>query len=111
MNLHAIRLILLFLSLVAVPTGCRLYEPPRYERLAIPAGAPAIRVLMIGDSLTYYNDMPGVLQQLSAREAKPIYIEPITTAGTSLWFHWNLDDSRNRIARGHFDFVILQDFS
>ena len=92
-------------------SGCRLYEPPRYERLHLPAGSQTVRVLMIGDSLTYYNDLPGLLQQLSAREAKPIYIEQITTPASSLAFHWNVNGAPARIRNGHWDYVILQEYS
>jgi len=91
--------------------GCRLYEPPRYERLHLPAGSHTIRVLMIGDSLTYYNDLPGLLQQLSAREVKPIYVEQITTPAASLAFHWRVNAAEGRIAKGHWDCVVLQEYS
>jgi len=91
--------------------SCRLYDPPRYSRLQFPPDAPATRVLMIGNSLTYYNDLPGLLQQFSAREATPIYIESITTPFASLQFHWNLGVAPARIRDKHWDYVILQDFS
>jgi hypothetical protein len=91
--------------------GCRLYEPPRYSRLQFSPGARQTRVLMIGDSLTYYNDLPGLLQQFSTGESAPIYIEQCTTPLASLSWHWDMDNSRERIRDGHFDYVILQDFS
>jgi hypothetical protein len=92
-------------------SGCRLYEPPRYERLKLAPGQPTLRVLMIGDSLTYYNDLPGLVQQLSSGEAKPIYVEQVTTPNTSLKMHWNVGPAKSRIQDGHWDEVILQDFS
>lgn len=92
-------------------SGCRLYEPPRYQRLHLPAGSQTIRVLMIGDSLTYYNDLPGLLQQLSGKEAKPIYVEQITTPGASLALQWNINHAQGRIAEGHWDYVVLQEYS
>ena len=91
--------------------ACRLYEPPRYARLTFAPGAPQTRVLMIGDSLTYYNDLPGLLQQLSAREKSPIYIEQSTFPLVSLSFHWRMTGAVRRIGAGHFDYVVLQDFS
>ena len=106
-------------ALVAVPVvgvvlavaGCRLYEPERYTRLTFVPGAAQTRVLMIGDSLTYYNDLPGLLQQLSAREAAPVYIESKTFPLRSLEVHLAVDDSLERVRDGHFDYVVLQDFS
>src|SRR3954447_21332847 len=112
MNMRTLRC---FFPVMLLVLGCRLYEPPRYARLDLPAGKPTLRVLMIGDSLTYYNDLPGLLQQLSARESTPIYIEKITTPLASLKYHWDLDDSRKRIEQGggggHWDYVVLQEFS
>jgi hypothetical protein len=66
---------------------------------------------MIGDSLTYYNDLPGLLQQFSAGESAPIYIEQATTPLASLSFHWTMDNSVDRISTGRFNYVVLQDFS
>jgi hypothetical protein len=101
----------LTLSPLLLLAGCRLYEPPRYARLKFHSGQPCTRVLMIGDSLTYYNDLPGLLQQLSASESAPIDIEQKTFPLRSLQGHIDLDDSLERIRDGHFDYVILQDFS
>jgi hypothetical protein len=90
--------------------GCRL-DDTRYERLVFAPGAPCVRVLMIGNSLTYYNDLPGLLQQLSAREPAPVYVEKITTPLASLQVHWNFDASVQRIGEGDWDCVVLQEFS
>jgi hypothetical protein len=98
------------LALVSL-ASCRLYEPARYQRLQFAPGRPQTRVLMIGDSLTYYNDLPGLLQQFSAGESAPIYLEQATAPLASLRFHWTRDKSVDRIRDGRFDFVILQDFS
>lgn len=91
--------------------ACRLYEPPRYARFTFAPGAPQTRVLMIGDSLTYYNDLPGMLQQFSVHEKSPIYIEQSTSPLVSLSFHWSLTRAVERIRTGRFDYVVLQDFS
>ena len=105
------RPVLGLLLLLMAFSGCRLYEPPRYERLKFAPGAPETRVLMIGDSLTYYNDLPGLLQQFSAGEAAPIFIEDHTTPLAALSQHWAMGDAAQRIATGRFDYVVLQDFS
>ncbi len=99
------------LAFVWILGGCRLYEPPRYDRLTFAPGAPQTRVLMIGDSLTYYNDLPGLLQQFSAAEKAPVYIEQITFPLASLKNHWKGNKAVERIRQGRFDYVILQDFS
>jgi len=99
------------LSVILLVSGCRLYDPPRYERLKLAPGQPMLRVLMIGDSLTYYNDLPGLVQQLSTGEPNPVYVEQITTPNTSLKFHWTFSPAQGRIRDGHWDEVVLQDYS
>jgi hypothetical protein len=89
-------------------TSCRLYEPERYVRLT--PTADSIRVLMIGDSLTYYNDMPGLLQQFTVHEPHPIDVERRTFPYCSLATHLD-HGAAERIKEGRFDYVVLQDFS
>jgi len=110
-RLYAAVLALPVLGMVLSLASCRLYDPERYTRLTFAPGAPQTRVFMVGDSLTYYNDLPGLLQQLSAGESKPIYIESKTFPLRSLEVHLAVDDSVEKIRKGHFDYVILQDFS
>jgi hypothetical protein len=110
-RLHTALLTLPLVGLVISLAGCRLYEPERYTRLTFSPGTPQTRVLMIGDSLTYYNDLPGLLQQLSARETAPISIESKTFPLRSLRQHLSVDNSLEAVRNGHFDYVVLQDFS
>jgi hypothetical protein len=101
----------LLLCVLFLPfAGCQLWPVSVYPRLQFPPGSPQTRVLMIGDSLTYYHDLPGLLQQLSVAENAPINIQQITTAYTSLAYHWS-HGAADTIRNGHFDFVVLQEFS
>src|SRR4051794_36375416 len=88
--------------------SCRLSEPERYTRLTPTLNS--IRVLMIGDSLTYYNDMPGLLQQFTIHEGHPIDVERRTFPLRSLGTHLERG-APERITQGHFQYVVLQDFS
>jgi len=94
--------------------GCQMYrlcEAPRYQRLVFAAEAPRLRVLFVGNSLTYYNDLPGLVQQFSAREARPVEFEVVTKPGVSLWFHWAMCYVPWRMRRAEWDYVILQEYS
>src|SRR5262249_3281598 len=107
------RAVLVVLAAPALLGGCRLYEPERYTRLALAPESPQIPVLMIGNSLTYYNDLPGLLQQFSAGEERPIYIEKIAWPLASLKDHYTGDNSREKIRAGGngkpWDIVIVQE--
>lgn len=99
-----------------VPCGCQLAYSPQYPPAA-PATAPAVavegrtRVLFVGNSLTYYNDLPGYLALLSRREARPVEFEVELVGGRSLQGHWNSGAALRKLRGGSFDLVVLQDYS
>jgi hypothetical protein len=99
------------LGLMVLLGGCRLYEPPRYSRLQLANDSPRTRVLFVGNSMTYYNDLPGLVQQLSAREDKPVQFESVTVPLASLEYHWSRGKAQELMARERWDYVVLQDFS
>ena len=68
-----------------------LYEPPLLRPAQTPRHCPVrLRILMIGNSLTYSNDLPGLLEQTSAAEPTPLKVDAITFPLASLNFHWHL---------------------
>lgn len=64
-----------------------------------------IRVLFIGNSLTYANDLPAMLERLS-RSA--IATKFSGDGGMTLRMHWDKGEARKLIRDGHFDAVVLQ---
>jgi hypothetical protein len=75
--------------------------------LTQPASAPA-RVLFIGNSLTYANDLPGMVQTLARAAGKPLQVESVARPDFGLEEHWRQGDARTAIARGGWDVVVLQ---
>ncbi|HEX8474959.1 MAG TPA: hypothetical protein VF666_13090 [Pyrinomonadaceae bacterium] len=68
-----------------------------------------LRVLFIGNSFTYTNDLPSVVGALAeATEQKRFVYKAVVGAGYSLEDHWNRADARKAIAEGVWDVVILQ---
>jgi hypothetical protein len=73
------------------------------------AESPVRRVLFIGNSLTYFHDMPAIVQALSDASGGPrLECRAVTAPGFSLEDHWDRSDARAQIARGGWDFVVLQ---
>ncbi len=68
----------------------------------------SLRVLFIGNSLTQYNDLPGMVQALSMDVAgRPtIHAEALVGPGTDLGDHWR-GAAQRRIAE-RWDWVVLQ---
>jgi hypothetical protein len=93
--------------------------PPRLALLATLALAacaesgPAVgtlRVLFIGNSLTYANDLPGTIAQIAAGTAGALEIEvrDVSLPDYALEDHWNTPQSIEVLNEGGWDVVILQ---
>lgn len=80
--------------------------------LLSPAAALAdVRVLFIGNSLTYYNEMPWMLNQLAASRGIHLKAEFEGVGGADLRQQWNRARTLQRLREGHWDWVVLQDQS
>ena len=68
-----------------------------------------LRVLFIGNSLTYANDLPAIVEALSEAAKRPRLIyKAIALPNYSLEDHWNQGDARREITAGKWDVVVLQ---
>jgi hypothetical protein len=75
---------------------------------ALSASQPApTRILFIGNSLTYTNDLPGRVCALARAAGRRAVCESVAKPDYSLEDHWNDRDARRAIARG-WDLVVLQ---
>jgi len=74
---------------------------------------PPLRVLFIGNSYTFYNDMPWQLQQIAASvgDKRAILTERVVKGGRSLKEHWEDSLALAAIHRGGWDIVVLQEHS
>jgi hypothetical protein len=71
--------------------------------------ADSLRVLFIGNSLTYFNDLPAMLAALAKAGGRaPLSWEGVLVPGASLEDQWRSGEARRAIARGKWDFVVLQ---
>ncbi len=72
---------------------------------------PKLRVLFIGNSYTYYNNLPEIFKQLAAAANKPVETEMVVRGGATLKIHWEDGQAAKRIKQSHWDYVILQEQS
>jgi hypothetical protein len=86
-----------------------LVSPAHSDTLHDREQAKALRVLFIGNSLTYTNDLPALVEALAeaAGEPRP-NCKAIAAGGYSLEDHWNQGAARKAIAQGGWDVVVLQ---
>ncbi len=69
--------------------------------------APPDRVLFIGNSLTYWNDLPLLVEAMAAHQGVALVCESVTRADASLEDHWG-SKVRDVIRKGGFKYVVLQ---
>jgi hypothetical protein len=77
----------------------------------VKAGPGIVRVLFIGDSYTYVNNLPGLVMALSAGEPKPLDAEMVVEGGATLDQLWAEGKALAAIRRGNWDYVVLQEQS
>ncbi len=67
-----------------------------------------IRILYIGNSLTYVNDLPALVRELGALDGNNIISNSFLFPDYSLEDHWKEGKAEDEIDKGIYDFVILQ---
>jgi hypothetical protein len=84
-----------------------------FASVAQPQDAPAkdeVRVLFIGNSFTYYHDLPKMVAELAKAGKQPKLIhERETPGGCALEKHWKDCKALAKIQSRKWDFVVLQD--
>jgi hypothetical protein len=74
-----------------------------------PVEDPDLRILFIGNSLTYANDLPSLVRDLGRSEpSRQVTVSSVAYPNFSLADHWDRGDAQRAIADGPWDFVILQ---
>jgi hypothetical protein len=71
------------------------------------------RILFIGNSYSYYNSTPQLIEQLAIERFpdKVIKTQLISAGGMTLERHWNQENARQAIRAEKWDYVVLQEQS
>jgi hypothetical protein len=70
-------------------------------------------VLLIGNSYTYFNNLPRMLERLARADGpgRRVVVEMIAEGGATLQDHWERGKAAKAIRGGGWDFVVLQEQS
>lgn len=71
----------------------------------------SLRVLFIGNSYTYYNDLPKMVGQLAKSQKKKLSVHSVTKGGERLKGHLANENLRRMLTTERWDYVILQEQS
>ena len=66
---------------------------------------PDFSILFIGNSLTYYNDLPNLVKDVASQNDIIIATESVALSNYALIDHWNDGSIQNLIENQGFDFV------
>jgi len=93
-----VRALVLFLALASCSGGNAALEP-----------SPSYRVLFIGNSLTYFNDLPGTVAQLASSVKETIQVSSVARPNLALIDHVNgRSNAVEVIQSADWDYVVLQ---
>lgn len=70
-----------------------------------------IKILFIGNSYTYTNDLPGTLRAMTQGRTPELHVDSLTLGGATLESHWNGGEALKKIKSTEWDFVVLQEQS
>ena len=98
--------------IVAVPVGVHLYCQPRLVVYANSDLDESLKVLFVGNSLTYCNDMPAIMIGLIEQEQpdRPLKVAMLTGPGVTLHDHYRSGRLKEVLQEhGPWDWVVLQE--
>lgn len=77
------------------------------------AGPASLRVLFIGNSYTYFNDLPSVIGDLAqaAGDQRSFVAEQVTFGGHTIEMHLRRPEALQAVRLGRWDVVVLQEQS
>jgi len=74
-----------------------------------PLDPAALNILFVGNSLTYTNDLPGMVAALiDSAGLGPVAVRSVAFPDFGLEDHWNQGGARTQLGREGWDFVVLQ---
>jgi hypothetical protein len=82
---------------------------PKNSPTAIVVPPGDVKLLFIGNSLTYFNDLPGMLEGLATAAGGPsVGTGTVAFPDFALEDHWTQGDARRAIGLGGWNFVVMQ---
>ncbi len=95
----------IILSLLFGCAGKSGAEPEKGEPVK---SGKTLRVLFLGNSLTYANEIPLIVQALARSAGQELYVESITYPNFNLEDQWNQGDALRALDTKKWDYVVMQ---
>lgn len=87
-------------------------EKPRHLTFNLKENSSdSINILWIGNSYTFYNDLPKMVEEIGKRNGVDISTSKILKGGEKLSGHLTNPELHEKIKEGNWDYVVIQEFS
>ena len=96
---------------VLAVAACGLGATTGGQGCSVAAATACLRVLFLGNSYTYVNDLPGTFARLAESGGRQVESATVANGGETLAQHAASKDSRSAIASRQWDYVVLQEQS
>ena len=73
--------------------------------------ADSVRILWIGNSYTFYNDLPRMVENMAAENGIPVSTTRVLKGGEKLSGHLQNPELHKQLEKGVWDYVVIQEFS
>jgi hypothetical protein len=94
------------------PHTCASLKKDEYATSTVPRrprDPHVVSVLFLGNSLTYFNEIPRLTAEVAKNEARPIRADQVTKSGVSLDQLWYRSEALKKLWLEHWDYVVLQE--
>lgn len=100
--------LLAFLVFVAAARGSS--EPQQGRDPLVPQSPPRLSVLFVGNSLTFVNDVPDLVQKLAASTAMQarLTVHSVTGGGARLEDHWRIGEAARALRKRRPGVLVIQ---
>jgi hypothetical protein len=71
-------------------------------------GQKSLRILYLGNSLTYSNDLPALVAELASMDGVTITYKMMAPGGVSLEDHWNAGEAQIEMSMHEYDLIVGQ---
>lgn len=67
------------------------------------------KILFVGNSHTYFNDMPQMVREIAQAAGEKVHVTMLTRGGMTLDWHRQQEQTAFNLRYGEYDFCVLQD--
>ena len=102
----------IFFILGVLSLGINVKAQYKHSEIKMHQQAPdSVRILWIGNSFTFYNDVPKMVEDMAHLNEIPVSTTRILKGGESFKGHLQNPELIRQLEKGGWDYVVMQEFS